>query len=211
VDRRRFAFWFSFGLFSLSEKLRVYGLDELAAAAMRAAEPTTAGAASTSAIHWRAADNELWQWYERETLIDGKWVLSGITTPINKQTGERYTGHEGYLTESLVPENIRSGSLAATDIAEGNAGEAAQVEFTPHRPHPARRARHGRPPSKWLRSLNADELRIWLKTIDVPEAGVSGMTYWEHLTRDHSFDPAKIEGLVEEEQAKLHAAAHYGY
>jgi hypothetical protein len=74
-----------------------------------------------------------------------------------------------------------------------------------------RQARHGRPPSKWLRSLNADELRIWLKTIEVPEAGVSGMTFGEHLTRDHSFDPAKIEGLLEDEQAKLHAAAHYGY
>jgi hypothetical protein len=74
-----------------------------------------------------------------------------------------------------------------------------------------RRARHGRPPSKWLRSLKADELRIWLKTIEVPEAGVEGMTYWEHLTRDHSFDPERIEGLTIDEQAKLHAAAHFGY
>jgi hypothetical protein len=201
VDRRRFAFWFSFGLFSLSEKLRVYGLDELAAAAMRAAEPARSGEVGSAAIHWRAADNELWRWYERETLIDGKWVLSGITTPTNKQTGEHYAGHEGYLAESLVPENIRTASR----------GAHPHGPFTPHRPHPERRARHGRPPSKWLRGLNADELRIWLKTIDVPEAGVSGMTYWEHLTRDHSFDPVKIEGLVEDEQAKLHAAAHYGY
>jgi hypothetical protein len=76
---------------------------------------------------------------------------------------------------------------------------------------PARRARHGRPPSKWLRSLNADELRVWLKTIEVPEADVSGMTFWEHLTRDHSFSPEKIEGLALDEQAKLHAAAHFGY
>jgi hypothetical protein len=37
------------------------------------------------------------------------------------------------------------------------------------------------------------------------------MTYWEHLTRDHGFDPIRIEGLSIEEQAKLHAAAHYGY
>ena len=59
--------------------------------------------------------------------------------------------------------------------------------------------------------VHADELRIWLGTIDPPEAGVSGMTYWTHLTRDHSFDPLKIEGLAEPEQAKLHAAAHYGY
>ena len=37
------------------------------------------------------------------------------------------------------------------------------------------------------------------------------MTYWTHLTRDHSFEPDLIEGLVVDEQAKLHAAAHYGY
>ncbi len=74
-----------------------------------------------------------------------------------------------------------------------------------------RRARHGRPPSRWLRSLRADELRTWLKTIDVPEAGVEGMTYWEHLTRDHFFDPQRIAGLNKAEQARLHAAAHFGY
>ena len=76
-------------------------------------------------------------------------------------------------------------------------------------PANTRRARHGRPPSRWLRSLNADEIRIWLATIEVPEAGVSGMTFWEHLTRDHSFDAEKIEGLTIDEQAKLHAAAHH--
>jgi hypothetical protein len=85
------------------------------------------------------------------------------------------------------------------------------IEDDPGQANPMRRARHGRPPSRWLRSLNADELRIWLKTIDVPEAGVSGMTFWEHLTRDHSFNPDLIVGLNEDEQAKLHAAAHYGY
>ncbi len=38
-----------------------------------------------------------------------------------------------------------------------------------------------------------------------------GMTYWEHLTRDHSFDPKNIAGLTIAEQAKLHGAAHHGY
>ena len=52
---------------------------------------------------------------------------------------------------------------------------------------------------------------MWLQTIEVPEAGVSGMTFFEHLTRDHSFDALRIAGLNEDEQAKLHAAAHYGY
>jgi hypothetical protein len=201
VNRRRFAFWFSFGLFSLSEKLRIYSLDELAAATIGAAAPAPSSSPESTAIHWRAADNELWRWYERETFINGEWVLSGVTTPLNKQTGEPYAGQNGYLNENLVPDDIRTASR----------GVHPHGPFTPRRPHPMRQARHGRPPSKWLRNLNADELRIWLKTIDVPEAGVSGMTYWEHLTRDHSFDPAKIEGLVEDEQAKLHAAAHYGY
>ena len=78
-------------------------------------------------------------------------------------------------------------------------------------PDPARRALEGRPPSQWLRSLEAEEIRIWLKTIEVPEFGVSGVTFSIHLTRDHFFDANKIEGLTVDEQAKLHAAAHYGY
>jgi hypothetical protein len=207
MTRRRFAFWFSFGLFSLAEKLRVYGLDELAAATLGAVEPAKSPTAPLP-IHWRAAENETWQWYERETLIDGKWTLSGITTPLNRQTGHRYVDRIGYLAEGLVPEKMRRGhreSVQAQDehdvATDGSAPTAS----------PVRRARHGRPPSKWLRSLKADELRIWLKTIDVPEAGVEGMTYWEHLTRDHSFDPERIEGLTIDEQAKLHAAAHFGY
>jgi hypothetical protein len=200
MTRRRFAFWLSFGLFSLAEKLHIYALDELAAATLGAAEPTPSGAAPGTPIHWRAADNGTWRWFERERLIDGKWVLSGITTPINIKTGEAYTGRVGYLDESLVPSEVRFGATTE-QIAE----------FAEHHPSSSRRSRHGRPPSKWLRSLYADEIRMWLKTIEVPEAGVSGMTYWEHLTRDHSFDPAHIEGLTEPEQAKLHAAAHFGY
>jgi hypothetical protein len=212
MNRRRFVFWFSFGLFSLAEKLRIYGLDELAAATLRAMEAPSSGTSSAAGIHWRAASNELWRWYERETLIDGEWRLSGITTPVNQETGELYTDQVGYLDESLIPESIRnSGELAPPAEGTEPDADAPIIEFTPRRPHPMRQARHGRPPSKWLRSLNAEEMRIWLKTIDVPEADVSGMTFWEHLTRDHSFDPAKIEGLAEKEQAKLHAAAHFGY
>jgi hypothetical protein len=204
MTRRRFAFWLGFGLFSLAEKLRCYGLDDLAAAAMRAAEPAVPP--SEPPVHWVWAENKNWRWFERESYINGKWTLSGITTPINKKTGEPNVA-EGYLDEALVPVELRGGKKHETFKLPPELA----AEFERHEPHPKRRARHGRPPSKWLRSLHADELRIWLKTIDPPEAGVSGMTFWEHLTRDHSFDPKKIEGLTEDEQAKLHAAAHFGY
>jgi hypothetical protein len=209
MNRRRFTFWLGFGLFSLANKLRCYGLDELAAALMDGVQPTPTTTRAASAVsppvHWRAADNNRWQWYERETFIDGRWKLSGITTPIDKLTGLPYTGHTGYLDDDLVPTDIRHEEMHPEIAA------ALAVVHAEHGPRPEFRARHGRPPSKWLRSLRADELSIWLRTIDPPEAGVSGMTTWTHLTRDHSFDPAKIEGLTEPEQAKLHAAAHFGY
>jgi hypothetical protein len=235
MNRRHFAFWFSFGLFALAERLSVYGLDELAAAMMRD-EKSPAHPLPT---HWRVADNGVWRWFERETFVDGKWKLSGITTPIRMETGESAPAQEGYLDEAIVPAEVRrrkptlkaEEALAAkqdetdehsaatsqkssepTKIAASDAAAPSpSLDFDEHQPSEKRRARHGRPPSKWLRSLHADELRIWLKTIDVPEADVVGMTYWEHLTRDHSFDPARIEGLEIDEQAKLHAAAHFGY
>jgi hypothetical protein len=227
MNRRHFAFWFSFGVFTLAERLQVYGLDEFAAAMMRdGATPT-----KTLPTHWRVADNGVWRWFERETFVDGKWKLSGITTPIRMETGELAPAQEGYLDDKIVPAEVRrrkptlkaEEALAAKDESSkadrlADASAAADMaapnpsdDFDEHEPSAKRRARHGRPPSKWLRSLRADELRIWLKTIDVPEADVVGMTYWEHLTRDHSFDPVHIEGLDIDEQAKLHAAAHYGY
>ncbi len=217
--RRRFVFWVGMGLFGLAEKLRADGLDSLAAAMMRSTErdPETPGNSKTNPEHWTAAGNRTWQWYEREALVDGQWKVTGITTPVNRKTGERYVGRSGYLDESLVPRGVRRSTDADVRYAKEYYAEsyedAPEVadDDDPSKPDAARRNRHGRPPSKWLRSLHADELRIWLKTIDPPEAGVSGMTFWTHLTRDHSFDPRKIVGLNIDEQAKLHAAAHYGY
>jgi hypothetical protein len=212
MTRRQFAFWLSFGLFSLAEKLRAEGLDRLAAATMRATEPKTdvGGTAAdeivSSAEHWAVNENHTWRWFERENFIGGKWKLTGITTPINKQTGERYTEKTGYLDDSLVPEEMRLGDVKVEEEYSDSPSEQDHGKASP-----ARRARHGRPPSKWLRSLNAEELRIWLKTVDVPEADVEGMTFFEHLTRDHYFNGSRISGLTNLEQAKLHAAAHYGY
>lgn len=206
VTRRRFAFWVGFGLFNLAETLKADVLDDLAARSMRATEPKSPTDPGARPEHWTAAENNTWHWFERENLIDGRWKLTGITTPIHKVTGERYTGRDGYLNDSLVPDAVRNGEVTtAVDESE------TAIEDDPGQASPHRRARHGRPPSRWLRSLKADELRIWLKTIDVPEAGVSGMTFWDHLTRDHSFDPVRIVGLSIDEQAKLHAAAHAGY
>jgi hypothetical protein len=207
MKRRRFVFWLGFGLFGLAEKLRADGLDDLAAALMRSTEPAAPKTLASRAEHWTASENNTWRWFERENLVDGQWKLTGITTPVHKRTGERYTGNSGYLSEELVPEGVRRGE----QVIEPDAKAGEGIEEDAGRPNPLRRARHGRPPSRWLRSLNADELRIWLAKIDVPEAGVSGMTFWEHLTRDHYFDPQRIRGLTEAEQAKLHAAAHFGY
>jgi hypothetical protein len=205
ITRRRFSFWLGMGIFTLGEKLNANGFDQLAAAIMEGSEPAVSPAVRPE--HWRVAENGTWRWYERETLINDQWKVTGLTTPINKATGERYTGHTGYLDDSLAPANLRRGE--SPEIAESAVD--AHEPPGPSKPDATRRARHGRPPSKWLRSLRAEELRMWLKTIDVPEAGVSGMTFFEHLTRDHFFDPVKITGLTEDEQAKLHAAAHHGY
>jgi hypothetical protein len=212
MNRRQFAFWIGFGLFSLGDRLRVYGLDDLAAAAMRATEAASPASAPSAEkaiapVHWTAAENKTWRWFEREDYVDGNWKLTGITTPVHKKSGEPKADGTGYLDEIIVPESLRLGKDDKAIVLPPE----VEAEYARHQPKAKLRERHGRPPSKWLRSLHADELRIWLKTIDPPEAGVSGMTYWEHLTRDHSFDEKKIEGLTIDEQAKLHAAAHHGY
>ena len=172
----------------------------------QSATPAKAGEAKPGAqVRWKAAENSAWQWYERETLVNGEWKLTGITCPVNRDTGEYYRGAKGYLESSAVPQEVRRrGSLEAFEKDAAESDEPGRID-------PIRRARDGRPASKWLRSLGVNELRAWLPTIEVNEAGVEGMTYWEHLTRDHGFDPVRIEGLTEEEQAKLHAAAHAGY
>jgi hypothetical protein len=217
MSRRRFAFWIGFGLFNLSETLRAETFDKLAAAAMRSTEAKPRPIGDALPVHWTANSDATWRWYEREDLIDGEWVATGITTPINKTTGERKAGHGGYLDESLLPAELRQANSAGEEQggdnpgAVGQAGSGTLAATNPHLPTTDCRARHGRPPSQWLRSLEADEIRIWLKSIKVPEAGVSGMTYWEHLTRDHMFDAAHIAGLTTDELAKLHAAAHFGY
>jgi hypothetical protein len=201
-------FWLSFGAFTLAEKLGLSGVDTLAAAAMDTTDARPTKKRRALPVHWSAAEDAEWRWYEREHFIDGQWWLTGTTAPINKKTAERKnSGNEAYLDDGFLPDAMRLGSQEIVPAAATVAIAAGDTQL----PTSQRRNRHGRPPSKWLRSLNADEIRIWLKTIECPEAGVEGMTYWTHLTRDHSFDPDKISGLTEDEQAKLHGAAHFGY
>jgi hypothetical protein len=235
MDRRRFTFWLGFGLFSLSEKFCVSSLDTLAAAAMRRTESANALAKRSGAEHWTLGGDKLWHWFERENLVKGEWVLTGRTTPVNKETGERKPENFAYIDDSLVPAYIRASVEEGVDLvgheaiglddklAALNASHKQKVvhahydkhehklDLDPQLPSAKARARHGRPPSKWLRSLHADEIRVWLKTVELPEAGVSGMTVWTHLTRDHKFQPARIKGLTDPEMVQLHAAAHYGY
>lgn len=162
-------------------------------------------------VHWQMTHNRSWRWVQREHFIDGEWQVTGMTTPIHRVTGEAVTGVDGYLPLDAVPTEFATTEATidnATIIDEG-------IATTDDIPGPDaaayRKARHGRPPSRWLRTLDAGELSIWLATVDPPEAGVSGMTHWVHLTRDHGFNADLLEGLSEADQAKLHGAAHFGY
>ena len=197
---RRFAFWVGFALFWVADAVRAAFLDDLAATIMDAVGTTSSQKKNDAAtpvdsqkrVRWKVAENEKWEWFERFEQTNSEWERTGTTRPVSKETGDflKTKRKRKFLEDTLVPLPLR--------LAQAKAD-------------PERRARDGRPPSKWLRRLNANEIRIWLKTIDVPEAGVAGMTFWTHLTRDHSFVAEKIKGLSIDEQAKLHAAAHFGY
>lgn len=189
-------------LFWVADKTRASAVDSAAAALMDRSAPRQKPNLRTALplhIKWEPNESKTWRWFERTELIDDKWKLTGVTTPVHKESGKPYSGKKkGYLSEDLVPESAKQ--LMQKRVALGR-----------HKPDPERRARDGRPPSKWLRSLNADELKIWLKTIEVPEVGVHEMTFFTHLTRDHSFSADRIQGLSIAEQGKLHSAAHFGY
>jgi hypothetical protein len=198
-------------MFGLGAKLRWDAPDKWAAAMMRSSEPSSppidaAIAEPVTPVHWTIASDDRWQWYEREQFVAGQWQLTGTTTPVDRTTGERRAAHVDYLADSFVPPEMK---FAHQHRQQPTAQRI--FDLANHQPNSERKGRHGRPPSEWLRSLYADELRIWLRTVEVPSAGVVGMTVWTHLTRDHSFDPLHIAGLTEPEQQKLHSAAHFGY
>ena len=151
ITRRRFAFWLGPGLFNLGELLRADVFDDLAAGSMRAAaEPPTPRGPCSTPKHWSAAENNSCRWFEREHLIDGHGNQTGIMTPIHKQTGEPYTGRDGYLDDNLVSGAVRRGDQA------GKAGLDADtfVEVDAGQPNFMRRARYGRRLSRSLHATN---------------------------------------------------------
>lgn len=164
--------------------------------------------------HWTPEEDGEWEWYRLERYVDGDWRTVGISLPINKVSGEPYEPADGYVSLSQIPSYVLNGELpqGASEILT----ELAPSQFDPikdsvREPDPDVRSRQGKPPSDWLRSLTARDLKEWLHTVDAPEATVEGMTFWVHLVRDHGFDPRRIEGLTEQEFLHLHSAAHHGY
>lgn len=127
MNRRRAMFWMGLGLFSLAERLRADVLDDLAAKAMDSV--AAGGSPAGPPIHWRTAENNTWRWFEQEKFVDGKWQVSGITTPIHKLTGEPYTGHTGYLDPSTVPVSVRG-----EDDANETPETIADHDFAHHAP-----------------------------------------------------------------------------
>lgn len=214
------------GLFGVAERVGASELDNLAAALMDATEadasppvplPVEPPAPADMPVHWQTTHNRTWRWVQREHYVDDEWRLTGMTTPVSRDSGEPLEAAEGYLDEDAVPEAYRSAYDGLVDAngesltpSEDHGVSADGDELGPDAAD-HRRARHGRPPSRWLRSLEAAELSVWLATVEPPEAGVDGVSFDEHLTRDHGFDEDRILGLDEEELAKLHAAAHHGY
>ena len=87
IKRRQFAFWIGMCRFWFAENLGVDVIDRLAAATMRANTPSRP---KPRIDRWTAGENRIWQWYARETLIEGTWTSSGITTPVNKETGQAW-------------------------------------------------------------------------------------------------------------------------
>ena len=215
MNRRQFTLGVGAGLFGLARPLAAGrlltprpappSLDSLTSKLTDAGNRRDVGPGCLE--HWRIGQNTSWKWYERSSLIDGVWLLTGMTTPVHRASGEPKRGIHGYLDRELAP----AGLLEATDeqltefcvVPEGAEPGPAATD--------TRRMQEGRPPSRWVRSLGTDQLRTWLAMIQPGQAGVGGMTYLEHLTRDHGFSAENVALLSEAEQAVLHAAAHRGY
>lgn len=226
MTRRRFAFWIGMGLFGVAKRLGASELDGLAADLMDATLPDAPPPLPTIAepiapaempVHWQTTHNRTWRWVQREHYVEDEWQLTGMTRPVRLDSGEPHEEVDGYLEEDAVPEAYRTAYDGLVDVNGDSLAPSEDhgVSADDDQPGPDaaehRRGRHGRPPSRWLRSLEATELSVWLATVEPPEASVDGFSFEEHLTRDHGFDADRLAGLDEDELAKLHGAAHHGY
>lgn len=147
-----------------------------------------------------------------ETL--GIDALDRLAAATMKRGAGSSSGTGGIKAVDFGKSKSSGSSQRSSNFMTVPSGPVVDVPDDPHyegKVDPKRLARHGRPPSRWLRSLDAEELREWLKSVSPPASGVSGMTFALHLTRDHLFEAEKVAGLTIDEQAKLHAAAHAGY
>ena len=91
MNRRQFAYWIGAGLFSLSERLNAETLDTLAAVVMQCTEKLVDGQASSSRSVGATTRHTLAVVRARDTRRR-PWELTGRTRPINRTTGEAYTG-----------------------------------------------------------------------------------------------------------------------
>lgn len=164
--------------------------------------------------HWTPEQDGPWQWYRLERYVKNEWKSVAISLPVNQETGEDFEPSDGYIPRDEIPSYVFAKELPVLPAAVSK--HLSPSRYDPEEallrtPDPEIQRRDGRPPSDWLTSLTAEELRKWLITIEAPPATVSGMTFWVHLIRDHGFDPRRIDGLSEHEYSLLHAAAHHGY
>ena len=110
ITRRKFAFWVSFGLFTLAEKLHAETLEKLATPRFDRTEPTVGRLRRDNDRRQRhrnslaSGENSTWRWFERESWATGRWKVTGITVPVSKRTGESSRGKQAISTRDLVPE-----------------------------------------------------------------------------------------------------------
>jgi hypothetical protein len=164
--------------------------------------------------HWTPEQDDTWRWFRLERYEQSDWKTAAISLPIHRTSDESFEPSDGYVPTADIPSHVITGAIP--ELPPGLEDRMAPSQFelsdpATRTPDPDIRLRDGKPPSDWLTSLRATELREWLQTIDPIQAEVRGMTHWVHLIRDHGFDPLRINGLTEEEFTQLHSAAHEGY
>ncbi|MEM6798941.1 MAG: hypothetical protein AAF589_05455 [Planctomycetota bacterium] len=215
MNRRTFTASLGVGLLGASSaaarSLRDWSCRDLSWASLEMAETDLAEnlVGKTPVEHWRVAQNNTWRWFEKSVLIGSTWRMVGMTTPVRRASGFQISGRDcaDYLHEAEVPQAVvEAFASGSADICIAREGATPGPAATDQR-----KAREGRPPSRWLRDLDALQLRSWLGCFDPPRADVAGMTFYEHLTRDHGFSEESVALLTKTEQHKLHGAAHHGY